>query len=149
MSGIAIYEAVRALSITVDGVTPQVYGITTAPRSMAAGNLPARVISVLNTAVEGGGLAMVTVGSNPHAVVSWQVSDLLLFKTANADTGARADDEPLIDYIDQYISRARSNRSLTSTSSITNLRAEASIYEYSGTAYRAVMVTLDIVERVG
>lgn len=149
----AIYTAFENMTITVSSVTPRVYGLTGLPNSIAAADLPARVLLDLANAAEGQSMEFFTVnsgiGGGGAQYVDWQMNDLLLWMPEAHGRGVKDVATALIAYCGKYIDTVRNSRNIVSSASFTGLRVSPGVYEYpagSGQMYWGVMATSTIRE---
>ena len=149
----AIYTAVEAMAVTVSGITPRVYGLTGLPGSVAAADLPARIILDLANASEGQTMQFFTVNSGISGggaqYVDWQINDLLLWKPEALGRGVKDVATDLIAYCGKYIDAVRTNRNIGTAATFTGLRVSPGVYEYpasSGVFYWGVMASSTIRE---
>lgn len=155
-----IYTAIEDMSILVNGVMPNVYGLTGIPNSLPSANLPARILLDLANAGEGQTMEFRTVGSGINGggkqYVDWQFNDLMLYLPIAQGVGNKQVASALVAYLGAYIDAARANRELANTAngsaSITGLKVTPGVYEYpsgSGSQYWGVMAMVTVREIIG
>ena len=106
----AIYDALAETSITVNTVSVAVKDADELPNSVAAANLPVRLLTPIAAFGLEAGAETVLVGSstggNPYDV-NWYINDVMLWSKVISDTGVKAHAKDLISYCAQYYEMAR------------------------------------------
>ncbi len=154
---VAIYTAIENLTILVDSKTPEVFGLTGLPNTVASAMLPCRILLDLANAGEGQNMEFVTINSGISGggsqVIEHQISDLMLLLPLGQGQGNRQVGVALVTYYGAYIDAVRANRTLVDTptndANIAGLRCSPGVYEYpvgSGTFYWGCMTNLTIKE---
>lgn len=149
MSISAIYSAISAMTVAVNGATATVYGLTNMPDAIETAHLPVRLIVSVGGNTQGTSTKSVTLGSAPRLHSTWQVQDLMLYKPPTQGTGLDEMNAVLMGYCDDYLSAIRTHVQLTSTALITDVRLEPGIYQHppgSERQYFGVMGMLTIEE---
>lgn len=151
----AIYSALAAKEITVNGVSITGYSGSTIPNAVD-GRLPVRVLSSLTgylfENVTNEDLWMTGV-SGRRKQMTWQIADLMLWEPAGTGTGPAQFEPALLSYISQYADMLAADTALQAAGcmQVHNTWANG-IYEYppeSGRFYYGSLVNLEIVEKWG
>lgn len=149
MSLSAIYSAIEALSVAVDGVTATVYGLADMPDSVETAHLPMRALVSVGGNTQGESMRLATFGSPPGAQMTWAIQDLMLYRPPGQGSGLKEHNTVLIAYIDDYLTALRTSAQLTSAALVTDARLEPGVFEHppgSGAQFLGVMTTLTIEE---
>lgn len=154
---VAIYTAIEDMTVLVGTKTPEVYGLTGIPNTIASANLPCRVLLDLANAGEGETMQFHTInsgiGGGGAQYIDWQVGDLMLMLPEGQGIGNKQVAQTLVAYTGAYIDAVRNARDLVdsddNSASFTALRVSPGIYEYpaeSGNRYWGVMASATIRE---
>jgi len=138
-----IYQKLAELSVAAGGKTVTVYSLSTLPNSVASANLPARLLLPVITG-EGGARQVTVMNTQNKFIVSWTLTDLLLYQPAAQGTGIAQVANPLVTYCADYLAALRLKIVGMGIDSIT---AEPDVYEYpqgSGSVYFGVRVSLTV-----
>jgi hypothetical protein len=143
----AIFDAIAAVSITVDGTA--LTGRLLADSGTEVNVTPARIISPLAKKDEGENAVQFTIGN--QYTVNWTITDLLLFRPVKDGTGLEYNMPHLVDYMGKYIDAIRANNKLSFAKhvAITSAKIEVGVYEYpvgSENWYYGCMGTLKVTE---
>lgn len=137
-----IYSAIASIAVTVDGVTPTVYGLADVKNSYASGDLPVRILLSLSGGLQGQEMRFETIsGSNPalgnQQNINWQIVDLLLWLPQGQGSGGKQVTPQLVEYAGKYIDAVRPNRLIATRASVENLSVDVGIFAYpnEGTRY--------------
>lgn len=145
-----IYNALVAMSITVDTKTPSVYGLTGLPNQVASADLPCRLILALGAnAVAGSSTDFYTLGG--HQNVVWTMSDLLLWLPAAQGQGVKQVAGALVRYAGKYVDAVKGKWFMVSGADVEDCKVEPGMYEYpvgSGNFYYGCLSRLTIRELV-
>lgn len=145
----AIYSAIVALTVAVDGTNATVYGLTSMPDAIETAQLPVRLLVSVGSATQGASIRPSTLGSLPGMQATWQVQDLMLYKPPAQGLGLEQMNAALMAYCDSYLSAIRASALMTNAALTTDVRLEPGVYEHppdSGRQYFGVMTTLTIEE---
>ena len=149
MSVSAIYSAIAAITVAVNGKNATVYGLANKPDAIETAQLPVRLLVNVGGNAQGTSTKSLTLGSAPRLHSIWQVQDLMLYKPPAQGLGLDEMDGVLMGYCDDYLSAIRTHVQLTSTALITDVRLEPGMYQHppgSERQYYGVMATLTIEE---
>jgi hypothetical protein len=149
VSGIlAIYDALAAKTVTVNGITPAAYDLDHLPNAVESGHLPCRLLTPMAPRAEARDFGFVALGTT--AKLTWHLYDLMLWRESGSGTGPQDIAEILVAYAGAYAEMLRSNRSMGQTQAhIMNVRFSYGVFEWpegSGRLYDGVAVELDIEE---
>lgn len=148
-----IYTAIAAITVTVDGKTPQAYGLAEAKNSYASGDLPVRILMSLSGGLQGQEMRFETIsGSNPatgnQQNINWQVEELMLWLPQGQGRGGQQVTPALVEYAGKYIDAVRPVRLIGTRASVENLSVDVGIFAYpdQGTLYYGCMCRWTIKE---
>jgi hypothetical protein len=145
----AIFSALEAMSVQVDGNAPAVYGLTGLPNTVASANLPARILEIMDNAAEMSAGTHRTLSSTPGMAINWVLTDLLLYLPTAQGQGLVQVASSLVTYCGKYIDAIQVNEALIATASVIGLKVVPGRFEYpsdSGTFYFGAVATLTIKE---
>jgi hypothetical protein len=153
---IDIYDAIEALSVTVDGVTPLIYDLDELPNTADTAHLPARWLFPLASF---GGFgrdtqaAMRWVTLNSITQVTWQIRDLCLWRPTGQGIGWKTIAPTLVKYAGLYVDKMTANRQLTIQSYIAQdgLFVQPGVIEFpdqSGRRFYGINAQLTVIEHV-
>jgi hypothetical protein len=143
----AIYSAVASLAPKVNSKTIKVYPLTALPNSVPSSALPARLLLPVG-AGEGGSTNVTLLEDDNHALVSWTISDLLLYKPVAQGVGLSEVGDVLVDYCEDYLKSLVDARLGYGLSSVT---VTPGLYQYpagSGNEYYGALVTLSVLDLI-
>lgn len=137
------------MAVTVGGITPTRYGLTALPDAVEDAMLPCRLLLPMQPKGEGRDWRFAALGNT--AQLTWHITDLMLWRRADAGIGLEDIASVLVDYAGKYAEVLRSNRSLGQAQShITGVRFVYGTFNYpdsdQGIAYDGCAVELDIEE---
>lgn len=144
-----IYAALKAKTVTTTGgATPTVYSLAELPESIVTAHLPCRLLLPLGgnptEAREG---SFIAIGNS--VVVTWQVSDLMLWQASEQGIGLREFAPILVDYCGKYIDMLRTFKCPYQNSNLEGFTVTPGEYEWprgSGKYYAGVLAQLVIKE---
>lgn len=144
---LAIYDAIAALDIAIDGSVIPVDNLSGLRPSVPSSDLPRRVLHPYNGRLDGSS-GFPTLGLDPISTAQWVISDLfLLCPQGQSDIADLTPD--LVQYMAVYADAVRHIRCPTDLSAITSVRFRPGLDEYpqgSGVRYFTVTVALTIEE---
>lgn len=150
-----IYTNIAAMAVTADSITPVVYGLADAPSSPNAGDLPMRILQALSGGLQGQEMAWETISgtggaTNNQQNINWQIEDLMLWLPVGMGEGPKGVMPALVEYAGAYIDKVRTNRTIATRASVTNLSVDVGIYTFpmsqQATAYFGCMAKWTIKE---
>jgi hypothetical protein len=129
---LAIYAALAAMPVEIDGVAVPVLNVTQLPESVAAGRTPVRLLMPLGTRPGATSIAALALGGAAQA--EWRIADLLLLRPAQAGRLEQAA-AALVQYMQDYAVALNSTRALAGAF-IQGAALEAGVFTYpaGGTA---------------
>ena len=142
-----IYASIAALAPKVASKTIKVYPLTALPNSVPSSALPARLLLPVG-AGEGGSTNVTLLEDDNHSLISWVISDLLLYKPVAQGIGLPEVGDVLVDYCEDYLKSLVDARLGFGLSSVT---ATPGIYPYpaaSGNEYYGVLIALNILDLI-
>ena len=102
----AIYDALAAVAITLDSKTIAVKDADELPNSVAAANLPVRLLTPLEAFGDNAGVRSsiigTTAGSQP-TVAFWTILDLMLWAPVVSNVGVKAHGKIMVNYCAAYL----------------------------------------------
>lgn len=145
MSLATICDALAAISVTANGVTPTAYSYDELKNSYDKADLPARLIMPFGERAEGA-LNAITIAGNAQAV--WTLTDLLLWDTIGQGRGLPDMYPALVAYIDAYTAAVKSHFRLIKTpaATIENVRFSPGSWTFGDKTYWGVECRLTIRE---
>lgn len=140
-----ICDALAAVSVTANAVTPAAYSYDALKASYPTADLPARLILPFGEKVEGA-LNAVTLAGGAQAV--WTVTDLCLWETAGQSRGIADMYPALVAYMDAYATTATAHWRLIKSpaATIERLTFAPGVWTFGGVDYWGVEVRLTIRE---
>lgn len=142
-----IYRAIAAKSVTHAGRTPRAYDLDMLPNALTTAHLPARLLLPFVPRGEGRDGAFVAMGT--MSKVTWRITDLALFRSAQGGLGLQDIAELLIGYAGAYAEMLRTIRAPVPQTHITGFRFVYGTFEWpesSGQVYDGVECQIDVEE---
>jgi hypothetical protein len=103
-------ELATNCDVTVSAITPTVYGLTALPDEVNDAMLPCRLLLPMQPRGEGRDWHFVALGQMTK--LTWHITDLMLWRRADAGIGLEDIASVLVDYAGQYAEMLRRHRSL-------------------------------------
>ena len=154
---LAIYDAIKAVTVQYNGANPNVYDLDQIPANADTARIPARILLPFGNFFESGRISetrMVTIHGDIMGV-QWLLRDLLLVRPLAQGEGVYTVADDLVAYAGAYVAafvnRTGNKRALTDQAWLDNITATPGIYEYpegSGRAYFGVNCVLTIRELI-
>lgn len=154
---LAVYDAVKAISVQYNGATPNIYDLDQLPANGDSARLPARMLLPFGNFFETGRVAETVMVTIPGNVVNvqWQLRDLLLVRAIAQGEGIYSVADKLVAYAGAYVAamvnRTDIQRKLTGQAYIDNITCTPGVYEYpegGGRFYFGVNCVLTIRELI-
>jgi hypothetical protein len=154
---LAIYDAIKAVSVTVDSKTPTVKDLDELRANQETAVLPVRLLLPFGNFDASGRIGETRMATIPGNVmrVSWSVRDLLLWRPIAQGEGLYTVADDMVAYAGAYVAafvnRSGIQRKLTDQAYIDNITATPGIYEYpesGGRFYFGVNCILSVVELI-
>lgn len=150
---LGLYDAIAATTITIPstGETIACRNLQAVGNSVEAADLPVRLLMPFSVGQTGQRGQARSVGIAPLHEVSWTVSEVLLYRTAQSGTGVNDYARVLTEYISQWVNIAFTKRAPIPASVLTSWSAEPDMVEYptlSGRWYYAVNCSLTYTENI-
>jgi hypothetical protein len=109
----SIYSTLATKAVTVGGITPRVFDLDKLPNQVQRTELPCRLLLPLGPRGEAREFDFVAMGKT--ATMTWQVTDLMLWRAAGSGIGLEDIAETLVLYAAAYLEMLRQNRSMGQT----------------------------------
>ena len=144
---IPIFNAIAAKPVTVNSITPTVYGLGVLPDAVSPAQLPCRLLLPIGskTAVTAGQF----LGFGTAVTINWRVTDLMLWATAVAGAGIHDYAQTLVQYAGVYVDMLRTIRAPAPITRLTNWQILPGRFQYplnSGRWFFGVECTIDLQE---
>lgn len=144
-----IYSTLATKAVTVSSITPTVYDLTKLPDEVNDTILPCRLLLQMQPKGEGRDWHFIALGNTSK--LTWHITDLMLWRRADAGIGLEDIASVLVDYAGKYAEMLRANRSMgQSQAHIVGARFVYGTFQYpdadEGTDFDGCAVELDIEE---
>lgn len=143
-----IYATLATQIVTVNDITPRVFDLHQLPNQVQRASLPCRLLVPMAPRGEARDFNFIALGRT--AMVTWRITDLLLWRAAASGKGLQDIAETLVGYAGAYVEMLRLNRAMGQTMAhITNARFVYGTFEWpdqGGDEYDGVSCELDIEE---
>lgn len=80
--------------------------------------------------------------------VAWQITDMMLLDPVGTGGGIHEYSGAMVEYIGDYLTAIKANRSLYAGSHVENIAAEAGMIDWGSKQYYGVIVTLTVKEKM-
>lgn len=142
---LAIYDALAAVQVPVDGAIVRVKNVTELPESVAAADCPVRLLMPWGERTGTSAMSVISLGGMSQA--EWQIVDLLLLRPAQADklkTAAAA----VVRYMRDYSIALARTRTLAGAVILNPVKLTSGVGEYpkGGPAWFGVEASLTVRE---
>ena len=141
----AIYEAVAAVNVQIDGATVTAWTPYTLQNKVNAAALPLRILTPITSVEDGSNMAAITLDRGV-GTATWRIEDLCLLAPAASGRGLIEFAGVLVDYQAEYTSRMLQDAQLMRGGRVTGVSSDAGTYSYVGVDYFAVKMTLLVAE---
>ena len=144
-----IYDVLATKAVTVQDITPTVYGLEHLPNAVEPAMLPCRLLLPMQPRGEGRDWSFIALGTT--AKLTWHITDLLLWRGAASGIGLEDIASVLVGYAGAYAEMLRGNRSMgQSQSHIVSARFVYGTFQFpesdQGMSFDGCAVELDIEE---
>ncbi|MCI0726427.1 MAG: hypothetical protein L0332_06850 [Chloroflexi bacterium] len=149
---VAIHDGLANAAVTVDSQVVPAHKLDEVKNAYERADLPRRLI--LPPGAAGGGALefdFQTFGANGAALITWRVTDLMLWQAQAQGRGVGPVFSKLTAYIGAYADMLRALKFPTDTSQIVGFDPQAGIYEWppdSGNTYFGVQCLVLVTERL-
>lgn len=106
----SVYSTLATKAVTVGGITPQVFDLDKLPNAIQRTELPCRLLTPMAPRGEAREFDFIALGK--LANLTWQITDLLLWRSAGSGIGLEDIAETLVLYAASYLEMLRQNRSM-------------------------------------
>jgi hypothetical protein len=145
---LGIYEALSHMTVAVGAVVPRIWNLSDLKASLPASESPARLLLPFGTRTEGRAFNVMSV-TGRRGTVTWQITDLLLWKSVQLGMGIGEDAPNLGLYMMNYLNTVPDHLRIAENALIEGVALDPGVFNYptgSKEWWRGVDVTLTIKE---
>jgi hypothetical protein len=142
---LTVYDALAAISVTLDGQPVPSYGLDALPASLQTAQLPCRLLLPLSTRSDAWAVQPVSF-AGVRTSIGWKITDLFLYAPAGQGRGLSASAPVLARYQGAYIDALKAQTRLLDGVTIESCALEPGLYAYpeGGPSFYGVEVTLQL-----
>jgi hypothetical protein len=126
----AIYNALAAIDVTVNGVTPRVFNFDNLKAEIHTAELPCRLLLPMGERL-GGEASVISMGG--HGSVPWTICDLMLWSPIAQGRGIKEHPGALVAYMEAYVNTMQQHMKLLRspvTATVEKIRPDAGLFSY-------------------